>query len=517
MPKTKSSHKTKNRDGALSLDVNLKSAIETIPESDRYLIGLSGGLDSLALIYICVPYLRQFTSNIQAVHIHHGLSQNADMWADFCVSIGRSVDLEVVVERVQVAPDGNGIEAAARAARYQVFSRYLSDGGVLLLGHHLNDQAETVLMRVIKGLGPEALRGIPQQRYLAQGMIFRPWLNLSKASLEQAMYQKSLTWIEDESNQDRRFERNFIRHEVLPLLESRRPSVLQDLQNAARRSAEYVEFIRQWCAQNQSVFLSKVYAKERALDLLQLKTYSFLQQKFIVRYWFDWLGVEQPSDRNFNRILSDLVRPHSTKKAEVVWKNYCTRVFDGALFCLDASGLEDHDYEESLKLSDILDTKESRFSLRLPRGVLTISREMSQHSVGRQTAQPGQVVSPYYDIYSLSCRIPVNVTRLLVRSRSEGDKIELNPDYAQTLKKLYQSHRVLPWHRRHLPIIALELPASEENGALQLPIVATLAGFVAHAFKYQSSDEREDSGYHLLHFSYETSNGLLCSVNDFKK
>lgn len=512
MPKTKSSRKTKTWDDALSLDASLKSAIQTIPQSDRYFIGLSGGLDSLALIYFCVPYLRQFTSNIKAVHIHHGLSQNADAWADFCVSICQSNGLDVVVERVNIEQDGRGIEAAARKARYQVFSRYLSVGGVMLLGHHLNDQAETLLMRFMKGLGPHALCGIPQQRFLAQGMIFRPWLSLPRTALEQAMQQQSTGWIEDESNLDRRFERNFLRHEIMPLLESRRPSILQDLHNAARRSAEYVEFTNQWCRQNQHVFLSKVYVKERALDLKQLKTFSLLQQKFIVRYWFDLIGVEQPNDKNFRRILDDLVEPQSTKKAEVVWKNYCVRAFDAALFCLQVSDLDGGYFEEHIALSDILAGEEEGFSLSLPDGILKISSVTVEQDGAEQINEQMQVIPSTSYIYSLYCRLPRQATTLLIRSRRESDKLELNPEFAQTLKKIYQSHRVLPWHRRHLPIIALTEHLDSKlqvERAQHAPIIATLAGLVAHYFRIQSQDELENSADLLLRFTYETDSGLI--------
>ena len=421
----------------------------------------------------------------------------------------------MLVERVNIKQEGRGIEAAARKARYQVFSRYLADGGVLLLGHHLNDQAETMLMRFIKGLGPQALRGMPQRRVLAQGMIFRPWLNLPRVVLEQAMHAKSYSWVEDESNLDRRFERNFVRHEILPLLESRRPSVLQDLQHAAQRSAEYVEFTRQWCQQNQDVFLSQVYAKERALDLQQLKTFSLLQQRFIVRYWFDWLGVEQPNENNFQRLLDDLVQAQVSKKAEVVWKNYCVRIYDGALFCLPASDIENsdveqRDYAEHLALSEIIACEEGVFSLSLPAGILKISRETEDQGVIEQINQQAQTAPFRHYVYSLRCCLPVQTKTLLIRSRQEGDKLELNSDYAQTLKKIYQSHRVLPWHRRHVPIIALVhdsgLPADTVQ---QTKVVASLAGYVAHPYRIQHQFESDNASDLVLRFTYETDSGLL--------
>lgn len=481
------------------LNSKIKAALEEIPQSHDYLIGLSGGLDSLALIHFCVPYLRQFTSSVKAIHVHHGLSEHADEWAQFCLKVCHAIDLELIVERVQVKVEGEGLEAAARNARYQAFSRYMQQSSVLLLGHHLNDQAETLLMRFLKGLGPSGLRGILRQRAFAGGLIFRPWLHVPRAVLEKQIRCSTKDWVEDESNQDRRFERNFLRHDVLPLLERRRPSVLQDLQHAADRSADYVAFVEHWCRQQEAQFLSQAYSMEKAIDLKRLKRFTELEQKFILRYWFDTLGVHQPGDANFSRILSDLIAPDAVSKAEVLWRDYCARVFDGTLFCFRSVDLLSQAYEHVIPLGDILDKGEKPFRLALPDGVLLIEKALEEGESG------GGLSSSIYQ-YDIVCFIPAETEHLVIRSKKPGDQINLNQDFSQTLKKLYQTHRVLPWHRESIPVLLAGSGSRIDQKVCleQSKVSASLAGFVACSIK----DAGAQPAVKLV-FKYLTSSGLL--------
>ncbi len=477
-------------DQGLSLEPELKSAIETIPVSSHYLIALSGGLDSVALLHFCLPYLRQFTANISVVHVHHGLSEHADEWASFCEGVCHHYDLALTVERVKVISQGEGVESAARKLRYRAFTKYLAQGSVLLQGHHLNDQAETLLMRFIKGLGPAALQGIPQKRALSDAVLYRPWLHLPRRMLETAMRTHGFTWVEDESNDDRRFERNFIRHEVLPILESRRATVLHDLNNSARRSGEYVEFVRAWCQAHEARFLSQHYVKTKALDIAQLKTFSELQQSFILRYWLDLLGLEHPSEANFSRILTDLVQPERAPEALVVWNETCLRAFNGALCCLGGSQLDSPPFMHRLALAE-LENAESCYLLTLPQGQLTIVYSQDEPL----PEDPDQEDSGY----AVSLAIPKPTDAIIIRSRQPADKIYLNADMGKRLKKLYQSHRIVPWHRDQLPII--ETSVMHRSGTEERTLIASLAGFVSHDANLKRIQTDQVSAY--IRFSYK--------------
>ena len=156
----------------------------------------------------------------------------------------------------------------------------MKGGGVLLQGHHLNDQAETVLMRALKGAGPELLKGIPKKRPVSEGMLYRPWLDLSRELLEDSARNHSLLWVEDESNKDVQFERNYLRNEILPLLKERQLSVFSDLGKVAKKAQDAFDFIQDWCRCQQEALLSQKYAKQMAIEVSSLKEYSIQQQAY---------------------------------------------------------------------------------------------------------------------------------------------------------------------------------------------------------------------------------------------
>ena len=482
--------KIKPLDSIQDLDVPLQKAIQSIPVSGRYFIALSGGLDSIALLYFCLPYLKLHTKHIQAIHINHGLSPNADAWAEFCQGTCRLLGVTCHVENVNVALKGKGIEGEARKARYEVFSRYLMGGGVLLQGHHLNDQAETVLMRVFKGLGPEAIKGIPQSRALASGYLYRPWLDTPRELLESSAKIAALTWVEDESNLDTRFDRNYVRHDVLPMLSARRPSIINDLARTARKSQESVEFIQEWCEANQHKFLSSYYLQYQAIDLQRFSEFSKTQQKFIIRFWLDRLGVAHPSDGTFQRIFGELLQAKNDSKAEVCWNDHVLRVFNDALFCLPRLLANDLELENDTSFEILIGDLGDQLCLRLPVGTLnlTLVKEGELDSC-LQNNKKSQTES----VYEMLCYIPESVNALTVKYRAGGEKIYLHQNHSASLKKLYQAGKVLPWLRDKLPLIY----AGDE-------LLCSLAGFTAYSCQTDHSIRDKVAG-RLLHLRFEMS------------
>ena len=189
-----------------------------------FLIALSGGLDSTVLLSLFAklrqkrPHLQPLS--IRAIHIHHGLSPNADSWAKHCQNLCDQFQIPLIVELVQVDKT-NGIEAGAREARYQAIKKHLQTQEVLVTAHHLNDQTETFFLALKRGSGLQGL-GAMQQRSVLFGMpILRPLLGFTRPQLENYAQKEKLNWITDESNKDNRFDRNFLRNEILPELRER--------------------------------------------------------------------------------------------------------------------------------------------------------------------------------------------------------------------------------------------------------------------------------------------------------
>jgi len=199
-------------------------------QGKRIVVGLSGGVDSVVLLHALAQ-----RAPVAAVHIHHGLSPNADRWARFCRKFCKRLGVPLTVRRVRVAKKGEGLEAAARAARYQALRKLPFD--VLALAHQLDDQAETVLMSLLRGAGPRGASGMRARASFDGRVLARPLLEVPRESIVAYAREHRLTWIEDESNASDAFARNFIRLRIAPLLAARYPRWREALARAARHFA----------------------------------------------------------------------------------------------------------------------------------------------------------------------------------------------------------------------------------------------------------------------------------------
>lgn len=205
----------------------------------RLCVGLSGGLDSSSLLHALAQLAPRIGFTLSAVHVHHGLSSNADTWATYCERFAASLDVPLSVHRVQVQTSGEGIEAAARAARRAVFAA--QDCDWIVLAHHRGDQAETLLHRLMRGTGVQGMAGMRGRDEARR--ILRPLLDVSRSELEVYAREHQLEWIEDESNADTRFTRNFLRREVMPVWSLRQPALEANLARAAGLFAEAAELL----------------------------------------------------------------------------------------------------------------------------------------------------------------------------------------------------------------------------------------------------------------------------------
>lgn len=201
---------------------------------ERLWVGLSGGCDSVVLLHILS---RLGYARLAAVHVHHGLSPNADAWSEFCSDYCKRLEVPLTIRRVSVeTSSGLGIEAAAREVRYAAFAN-CSDGS-LLLAQHRGDQAETVLHNLLRGSGVTGAAGMPAERAFGHLRLLRPLLDVSRFEIERYAIAEGLEWISDESNSDTTLTRNFLRHETLNAISQRFPSAEASLALAARHFAE---------------------------------------------------------------------------------------------------------------------------------------------------------------------------------------------------------------------------------------------------------------------------------------
>lgn len=224
----------------------LRDRLATATALRRVAVGFSGGRDSLALLDALDQVRDEFAISIEAVHVHHGLSPNADAWASFAETFCRQRAIPLSLHRVQVNARGDGVEAAARRARYEVFAQLPVD--LLLLAHHSDDQAETLLFNLLRGSGVHGAAGMRDWRWLTRSRgnalpIGRPWLTVRRREIDEYIAARGLAYVDDESNQSTQPSRNFLRHRVLPVLSERHQHSVSALGAAARRFAEAADLL----------------------------------------------------------------------------------------------------------------------------------------------------------------------------------------------------------------------------------------------------------------------------------
>ena len=259
-------------------------------------IAFSGGLDSTVLLHLLAN--TESLPPLNAIHVHHGLQTAADAWPAHCQSICDRLGVPLRVMRVQVEP-GASLERAAREARYQAFAEVTGAGEVLLTGQHRDDQAETLLFRLLRGAGVRGLAAMPMHRPLANGHLVRPLLDVSRAELEAYAREHQLTWIEDPSNADPRFSRNYLRHRVFPLLTERWPQAVSSLARTAEHLSEAQGLLDELAQMD-------LHAADRpspfpwlalpSLALAPLRELSDARQRNVLRHWLTPLTRLPDSD-----------------------------------------------------------------------------------------------------------------------------------------------------------------------------------------------------------------------------
>lgn len=206
----------------------IKQSIADLVAADDHLvksyIALSGGVDSMVILHACAALKNEFPLQyeFEAIHVHHGLSQNADSWADFCKQMGTNLNIKVHIEKVDMGKTLSSIESRAREARYAAIATH-AQGSNLILGHHRDDLLEGVLLQLMRGAGPTGLASLSKETEGHGMRKLRPMLDYDKNQIQLMARMIGLDWVEDDSNDDSKFDRNYLRNQVIPLLKLRWP------------------------------------------------------------------------------------------------------------------------------------------------------------------------------------------------------------------------------------------------------------------------------------------------------
>ena len=388
----------------------------TTPErqaSARLHVALSGGLDSTVLLHALV---RAGFRNLVAVHVHHGLQAAADDWVLHCESICREWGVPLRVCRVEVRPDGKGVEAAAREARYAALRSDLQSGELIVTAHHQDDQAETVLLNLMRGSGPAGLSAMAPLRGFGKGQLWRPLLGTPRETLRAYAEQHRLAWIEDPHNRDGRFARSFLRGEILPRLVQRWPELGDNLARAASLASESTQLLREF-ADADIANLSDPC--DGSLPVTELLGLSAPRRRNIVRAWVLGQALPVPGHETLEHLDRDVLRAAQDAAPVLAWSGGEFRRHGGRLYAMSALPPVPDDFHAQW---------DGRSDLALPDGC------------GALQATP---IGP-----AQGSAWTVRLARPADRFKPAGSP------RTRTLKNLFQEGRVPTWVRERTPLIA---------------------------------------------------------------
>ncbi|MFN7551989.1 MAG: tRNA lysidine(34) synthetase TilS [Pseudomonadota bacterium] len=295
-------------------------------------VAASGGLDSTALLHALAAEPAARARGLSAIHVDHGLHPDSARWAAAVRAQAAALSVPLQVQRVQVEAGGaGGLEAAARAARHAAFADALHAGEILVAAHHADDQAETLLLRLLRAAGPEGLRGMRALRPFAAGWLARPWLGLPRDAIRAWAQAERLAWVEDPSNADPRFERNYLRLEVMPRLAARWPHTAR----ALSRSAALLDAAAAREARALDAELARRGAADPdVLDAAGLDALEESARGALLRHWLLSRGLPPPDARALAELGRRLAAPRPDAEPVVRWPGAELRLWRGALYAM---------------------------------------------------------------------------------------------------------------------------------------------------------------------------------------
>jgi len=387
-------------------------------------VAFSGGLDSSVLLHSLAQLREAHPAwRLRATHIDHQLQAASKEWAAHCQTIAGKLGIECTVHIVNIARDDKrGLEAAARIARYAALRRELEHGEVLLTAHQADDQAETLLLALMRGSGVQGLAAMPRRKPFARGWHVRPLLAFTRQDLELWAHAHRMEGLDDPSNRLRRHDRNFLRHEVAPALRQRWPMFAMSAGRTAHHMGEALKLLDEIAASDL-----RACAVERCVDIERLQELSASRRRNALRYWLRSRGFQPPSMKKLLGLDRDLKQASPDRSPEVRWRGVDLHWHRGLLYAEpERATFDGAHYRQSW---------DWHTPLKLPAELGTIAL---------MPAAQGLAAS----------RLP---KELILRFRNGGAKIALpGRGHHHTLRNLLQEREVLPWWRDRFPLIYAE-------------------------------------------------------------
>lgn len=388
----------------------------------RYVIGYSGGLDSHVLLQALAQLRGIIPQKLVALHINHGVSGDAPQWAAHCQQVCTNLQIPLQIMAVQVNRQSASLENELRERRYQAFVEFLEATDMLLLGHHADDQAETVLLRLLRGSGSLGASGMPSSRTLGHARLARPLLEFSRSQLADYAQQEGLDWVEDQSNQNPVFDRNYLRNSLLPMVQARWPAYQKVLTRFAEINRQQSVVIDHFVA---PLLTTMVDDEQMSLDLGELRKYPREVQLNLLRGWLVHRQLPTPDYGKLQQIMIQVITAKQDANPRLEWPGAEIRRYANRLYAF--APLPAH-------------AQNSIYSWRL-------DQALSQPAMGILSACKNS---------GMGLRAPQADVQISVRFRQGGERCTpTGRNGSRLLKKLLQEAGLPPWLRDRVPLVYL--------------------------------------------------------------
>jgi tRNA(Ile)-lysidine synthase len=354
---------------------------------DNYVIAYSGGVDSQVLLH---AFAKIVPEKVIAFHVNHGISDNAQAWQDFCSGTAQALSVGFKFEKFNLLGESN-LEDKARKARYGAFESEMNERTVLITGHHMDDQVETFMLNLMRGAGLDGLSSMPELKSFGAGFHGRPFLSIGKDELTDYAVSEQLQWVEDESNKDSVYDRNFIRNEVVPLLKSRWKNASVSICN----SVEHVQKAKVYIDKNVEMFDTQ----SDTINIALLQEFNEYEQVQIIRKWVSKHLGQSASQNMVNSIFNEIIPARDDAKMKWEQKNYFITRYNGLLYF--------------------------------------VKKEKTVYDIAQIMKQA-------------DCNIPVE--ELVIKNRVKGATIQQG-NIHKDIKKLFSEMKVPTWLREDMPFI----------------------------------------------------------------
>lgn len=386
--------------------------------NQHVLLALSGGLDSSVLLHLLATAKKSIPFELHAMHVHHGISTNANTWADFCTQQCQLFNVPIEIVRVQVDKNSKlGIEAAARQLRYESLFDFKADGvaaDFIVTAHHQDDQAETLLLQLFRGAG---VKGLASMAVIDEyRRLMRPLLDVSRQALQEYATLHRIQWCDDESNDNTQYERNFVRHDVMPVLASRYPAVKSVLARTASHLAEANDLL-----DNLAKMDAENLVQNNSLCLQGLTAFDLPRAKNLLRWWLAQNRLAMPTSEHLTEVIQQLLTAKPDANIHIQLQHLSLKRYQQRAYLCP---------ERIAEPFDMVWNGES--CLDLPNG--------------------GKL--HFKQVTGAGLALKHGMTKLRITNRDGGERFK--PDVlrpTRTLKHLLQDANIPPWQREHLPLI----------------------------------------------------------------